>query len=196
MAIGGFASQISREMPPGNLNLKKLDIIIQETDRMEHLVRDMLDFGRPLVLHPAKVDLNELIREIVDLAQAVAGTAGVALRTHLEPHLPDLFLDKQRFKQALLNLIVNAIQASEEGNDVWIKIFTAGEKISLEVIDCGCGLKSEDEKNIFLPFFSTKKKGTGLGLGIVKKIVEAHGYEICFLHNDGEGVTFKISITI
>jgi signal transduction histidine kinase len=182
MAIGGFARQVSRKLGKGDPNHKKLDIIIQETTRLESMVGEMLDFGKPM-----KLQLTD-----TKVAKPLAKKAGVALKTDLADSLPALALDVPRVKQMLLNLITNAVQASPEGEHVLVRTRPGNPGAVLEVVDDGSGIAKEHHESIFHPFFSTKKGGTGLGLGIVKKIVETHGGEISFHPNAKKGVTFTV----
>ena len=196
MAIGGFANQVSRKLGHDDPNRNKLDIVVQETARLESMVKEMLDFGRSLELQPTKTSLNELVRESMDVAQPMAREAMVKLEADLEPSLPSLLVDIPRIKQVVLNLITNAVQASPAGELVMIKTHLSRNGVVLEVIDCGCGIKEQDRERVFHPFFSTKKGGTGLGLGIVQKIVEAHGGEVSFRSNPQTGVTFIVRLPL
>jgi signal transduction histidine kinase len=192
VAIGGFASQISSKLGHENPHRKKLEVVIQETARLESMVKNMLDFGKPMEIQPTKTSLNELVQETVKVAQPMMRKTGVELKADLNPSLPFLFLDASRVKRVLLNLITNALQASPTGERVLVKTHPAKNWGVLEVIDHGCGINQEDRVSVFLPFFSTKKGGTGLGLAIVKKIVEAHGGEVSFHSNSRQGVIFTV----
>lgn len=101
-------------------------------------------------------------------------------------------LETSRVKQVLLNLITNAIQASPDGEGVLVTTHIVNSGVSLTVSDRGCGISEENSESVFHPFFTTKKRGTGLGLGIVKNIVEAHGGEVFFCPNPEKGVTFSV----
>ncbi len=192
MAIGGFANQVSRKLPQDDPNQKKLDVVIQETARLESMVKAMLDFGRPLEIQPAKISLNELVLESIEVAQPVARKTGVELKADLEQSLPSPLLDGPRIKQVLLNLMTNAVHASPAGERVLVRTRLERNVVVLEVVDRGCGITEEHRESVFHPFFSTKKGGTGLGLGIVKKIAEAHRGEVSFRPNPGKGVTFSV----
>jgi two-component system sensor histidine kinase HydH len=194
MAIGGFANQISGKLGQDDPNRKKLDVVIQETARLESMVEKMLDFGRPLELQPTKTSLNELVQESIEVAQPMAREGGVELKADLEPSLPALFVDIPRGKQVFLNLITNAVQASSAGEHVTVRTRHAENGVAAEVIDRGCGIKEQDRQSVFHPFFSTKKGGAGLGLSIVKKIVEAHGGQVSFHTSRQEGVTFVVRL--
>jgi len=192
MSIGGFARQVSRGLKKEDPGRKKLDVVIKETARLESMVKNMLDFGRPLEIQPTKADLNKLVQETVKVAQPLATEAGVELKAELESSLPFFLFDGPRVKQVLLNLITNAIQASPAGERVFIKTFQENHRVVLKVIDHGCGITAEHYDSVFHPFFSTKKTGTGLGLGIAKKIVEAHRGEVVFSPNQEKGVTLNV----
>jgi signal transduction histidine kinase len=196
MAIGGFARQVSRKLGKGDPNHKKLDIIIQETTRLESMVGEMLDFGKPMKLQLTDTNLNELVLDSITIAKPMAKKVGVALKTDLNGSLPAMALDVPRVKQMLLNLITNAVQASLEGEHVLVRTRPGNPGVVLEVVDDGSGIANEHHESIFHPFFSTKKGGTGLGLDIVKKIVETHGGEISFHPNTEKGVTFTVRFPI
>ncbi len=196
MAIGGFASLLSRKLHSDDTSRKKLDLIIQETSRLESMVKEMLDFGKPLELELTKANLNEVVQEAIQVAKLMAMKAGVKLEADLEPSSPSLLIDIPRIKQVLLNLVVNAVQASPAGEHVLIKTHLTGNHVFLEVIDCGCGIEQDVSESIFVPFFSRSKEGTGLGLAIVRKIVEAHGGEVSFDSNNEKGVTFTVRLPI
>jgi signal transduction histidine kinase len=170
MAIGGFANQVLRKLNRDDPNRKKLDTIIQETTRLETMVRGMLDFGRAIELQTKKTNLNELAQDSMEVTQAMA----------------------KKLKQVLLNLMTNAVQASQAGEQILIKTCSTNGGVVLDVIDHGCGITEENRGSVFHPFFSTKKGGAGLGLGIAKKIVEAHRGEISFYPNTQKGITFRV----
>jgi two-component system sensor histidine kinase HydH len=197
MAIGGFTRQVSRAFKSEEPNRKKLEIVLKETARLESLVKDMLDFGKPLQIEPAQENLNKLLVEAVEMSLPMAKVARVSVEAHPEPSLPVALMDAPKIKQVILNLLSNAIQASPEGEKVTVYTSVEGNTVVLEVADSGSGIKEEDRERIFQPFFTTKKGGTGLGLAIVKKVLEAHGAKITFLVNQGgRGVTFRVSLPV
>ena len=190
MAIGGFARQVSRKLGNRDPNHKKLDIIIQETTRLESMVGEMLDFGKPMKLQITDTNLNELVLDSIKVTTPLAIKARVALKTGLVDSLSPMAVDGTRVKQMLLNLITNAVQASVEGEQVLVKTRPGNPGVVLEVVDEGHGIAEEHFESIFHPFFSTKKGGTGLGLGIIKKIIETHGGEISFRPTPEKGGHF------
>ena len=196
MAIGGFATQISKKLERNDPDQKKLDIVIRETAQLESMIKEMLDFGKPLEIQPTETSLNDLVLETLEVARPVAEKAGVEIKADPQPSLPSLVLDVPRIKQVLLNLCANAVQASPAGEQVIVRTRLARNGVILEVADRGSGITEEHSESVFHPFFSTKKGGTGLGLGIVKKIVEAHGGEIHYITNPEKGTTFIIRLPL
>ncbi|MGM0427764.1 MAG: sensor histidine kinase, partial [Thermodesulfobacteriota bacterium] len=194
MAIGGFTSQVSRKLSAKDPNRKKLDLVVNETSRLESMVKEMLDFSRPVQLQTRMENLNRLAEECIEISAPVAEDHGVKIKTEFDPELPSQSLDEYRIKQVIMNLITNAIQASPPGKTVWVRTRKGKHEAALDLSDSGCGIKEEDQEKIFEPFFSTKKEGTGLGLAIVKKIAEAHGGEISLYSNPEEGVTFSVRL--
>lgn len=194
MAIGGFVTQVSRKLPSGDPGRKKLDLVVRETSRLESMVKEMLDFGRPLELRKSAEDLNRLVEDCVEACRPIADKQGVEIRTELDPDLSPFALDRNRFDQVVMNLITNAVQASPSGETVLAQTRRDGDEAVLDLRDHGQGIREEDRDKLFEPFVSTKKGGTGLGLPIVKKIVEAHGGRVSWRANPEGGVTFSVRL--
>ena len=194
MAIGGFVTQVSRKLPSDDPGRKKLDLVVRETSRLESMVREMLDFGRPLELQKGAEDLNRLVEDCVEACRPIADEQGVEIRAEPDPDLPPLSLDRNRFSQVVMNLITNAVQASPSGKTVLAQTRRERNEAVLDLRDRGPGIREEDRDKVFEPFVSTKKGGTGLGLPIVKKIVEAHGGRVSWRANPEGGVTFSVRL--
>jgi len=198
VAIAGFARQILKKMREDDPHRDKLDIIHREAQRLESMVKDMLDFARPLNLRLAPADVNQLLRESFEVAQDLAREQGVTMETQLGADIPLTPLDAGRMKQVLINLVINAIQASPAGETVMVRSALGERNITIEVVDRGCGIPPDQKENIFVPFFTTKKEGVGLGLSLVKNIVSAHHGSVEFFdnRNPSQGVTFRITLPI
>jgi two-component system sensor histidine kinase HydH len=196
IAIGGFSRSMRHSGTLDTKNDEKLDIIIQEAQRLEHMIREMLDFSRPLELHASTDDLQPVIQDSLDVARELAGRKKVELRYQPDPGLPPCAFEAVRMKQVLLNLLNNAIEASAEGGIVAVTAFRKGKTLLLDVSDEGGGIPSNRRSEVFLPFFSTKPSGTGLGLTIVKRIVEAHRGRVEILDNPQKGATFRIVLPL
>lgn len=196
IAIGGFTRLVQQKLKPDDPNHEKLDIVIKETRRLETMVREMLDFSRPLELHRQKMDLNRMVTESLAILNDIAQQQQIELEDELSPEVPPIALDEMRLKQALINLVTNAIQASPEREVVTVRTYQNGTKLILEVSDHGNGIPVEQRSRIFNPFFTTKKEGTGLGLPIVKKIVETHNGRLEVLDNVPKGLIFKMVLPL
>ncbi len=194
ISIGGFSSLVLKKLDEDFPHRDKLEIVVQETRRLESMVRNMLEYSKPMKLNLAREDIGELLKETLALAQTVASNWGVTVRCELSKNLQPVSLDRMRMKQVLINLVTNAIEASPEGETVTVKAFLRRKNLHIEVMDCGCGIPINQRQDVFLPFFTTKKEGTGLGLDISKKIVESHGGHIEIVDNIGKGIIVKVFI--
>ena len=196
VAIGGF-SRLLRKRPSCAKDCgEELDMIIDEAQRLEAMTENMLDFARPLGLHRFKGDVNQIVNQSLALLSERAQMKKVEIKSIIALNPPHVFLDHSRLKQALLNLLLNAIEASPEGETVELHIYQKRKDLVIDVRDNGCGLPSGKKERIFSPFFTTKSKGTGLGLAIAKKIIEAHRGILEVIENPVKGVTFSVVIPL
>jgi len=196
VAIGGFAGRILRDVPQDHPHQRQLTIIVDQVAHMEQLLREMLDYSRPLELNLAPQPMNEMVQEVLALAQGLAAEQGVRLVEHLDQELGFPVVDGPRIKQVVLNLVQNAVQASSKGSTVWISTKLGEDRVLVEVADQGSGIAPEHREKLFYPFFTTKSGGTGLGLAISHKIVSAHGGELELAQSGEAGSTFRVSLPL
>lgn len=194
VAIGGLAHHLAKHPEKRQNSQEKLDLIAKEATRLEMMVREMLDFGKELELHPAPTNMNQLVQETVNLADTMARDAGVEVRVETDETVNGLSVDGMKIRQLLLNLISNAIQACSPESKVTVTTKRSQDYLLLQVSDEGCGIDVDDRDKIFDPFFTKRKKGTGLGLAIVKRIADAHGADISVENNIPRGTTITISL--
>jgi signal transduction histidine kinase len=170
----------------------KIDLVRQECDRLEKLLGDFLDFARQdsLVLEPGS--LNGELEQLLDFFAPRAAEAEVELVRYLDPELPAVRLDRETFRSAVLNLLLNAIQAMEGGGQLVVRTRASGLGVLLELIDTGPGMDAETLGKIFQAFYTTKQGGSGLGLPTARKIVEAHGGSIDIETAPGRGTKVTI----
>jgi len=169
-----------------------------ETQRLAELSNDFLRFIQQKELSKSPTKINDLIDDLVDFYGPSARKANVEIKTFLPGDLPTIELDVEPFKQGLLNLMLNAVQAMPQGGTLAIQ----GEldnavmpnRLVLNFIDTGIGMSPEVQQQIFKPFFSMRQGGSGLGLPTLKKIVEAHGGTIAVQSELGKGTKFIISL--
>ena len=192
-----------RKQTPGSADAGTLlDIVQEESERLKRVVGDLLDFARPHVLSLDPVAPSRLV---ASAAAAAAGDAADAQVTvEADESLPNLSCDEHLVRQALVNLVTNALQAPGREAPVVVRAFLAKESppeaMCFSVYDDGAGISKDVAKRLFTPFFTTRATGTGLGLAIVKRVVEAHGGEIRWHAGDGNGskrgVTFTFAIPL
>ncbi|RUM35113.1 MAG: two-component sensor histidine kinase [Desulfobulbus sp.] len=180
------------KIAPGNEKLT--DIIVEETNRLDGIVREFLDFARPR--DPAKVQssLNELVERLARFMAPEFASKKIVFKMDLSPVLPEVPMDGEQIYQVLLNIIINGIQAMEEGGVISVKTYPLphGKTVAVEISDTGIGMSDEKMEQIFTPFFTDKNRGTGLGLSISKNIVQKHGGSITVRSREGTGTTFTI----
>ena len=169
-----------------------------ETNRLAELSNDFLRFIQQKELSKYPTKINDVIDDLVDFYGPSARQANVEIKTFLPGDLPTIELDVEPFKQGLLNLMLNAVQAMPQGGTLAIQAeldhTTTPAKLILSLIDTGVGMTPEVQQQIFKPFFSLRPGGTGLGLPTLKKIIEAHGGTIAVQSEPGKGTKFIISL--
>lgn len=170
--IGGFARQLLKKATEEK-DRAKLTIIVDEVTRLEHLLAGLKELYKPPQLNLAVISLNELLEEVVDLAHSYSGGKGIEISL---AHTDDVAVevDREKMKQVMLNLVKNGIEATPPGGKVVVSTRVQEKLVEVDVTDTGEGIPEEIKKRIFLPFFTTKEQGTGLGLCISKRIVEDH----------------------
>jgi signal transduction histidine kinase len=196
VAIGGFTRLVQKHMRKDDPDWNKLGIVLRETQRMESMVKNILDFARPLELDLSTEDIELLIEESLAVVEGAAREKMVQIRRQSSPPLPSISVDAMRIKQAIINLVVNAVQASPECETVIVRSHYKEENLTIDIVDHGSGIPPEKREEIFYPFVSTRKEGTGLGLPIVRKIIEAHKGHVRILDNPERGVTFRVVIPL
>jgi two-component system, NtrC family, sensor histidine kinase HydH len=210
---GGLAHEIRNPLSTVSLNLDLLaeDFqkpetprdrrVLQRVERLQHEVyrlRDILEnflrFARVQDLGLVSTDLNTIVDELCDFYEPTASTKGIVIRTFLAADLPMTRIDADLFKQALLNLVLNAEHAMPSGGELMLTTRREGGWIVLDVIDTGVGMTEEVRARIFDAFFSTRPAGSGLGLPTARKIIEAHGGTLQVQSEPGKGSQFTVRL--
>lgn len=195
-SIRGLAQFVFNSFSKTDERKEDLNTIIQEVDRLNKLVVQVLDFAKLKKLNLTRFSLNGLIRKITELFKIEIKDKQIKFNLELSPDISQIQADEDQIKQILMNVIINAIQAIPKKGEIKIKTEKSslrGESaIKLIIEDSGIGITEKDFNQIFDPFFSTKEKGSGLGLSIVYKLVEAHQGEIKVESKEGEGTKFVI----
>lgn len=175
---------------------KRVQTLQREVRRLETIVEDFLRFARGGEINRAPHDLGGLVREVLDFVEPEDARLSIRHHAELPAGLPLVMLDPGAFKQALLNLFVNARQAMPEGGELIVRVRRSGNFVELSVTDTGVGMKPEDLERCFEVYFSTKKGGTGLGLSTTRRIVEEHGGTIAVVSELGRGTSFSIVLPL
>ena len=176
--------------------LDYLDILNEEVDRLNSIVVDYLFAVRPMDTHPVMGNLNDLIRELITFVQYELMESGVELEEVLCDKLPNIRLDEKLMKQALLNIVKNALASMPEGGQLSIRTGFKDDQVFLKISDTGGGIPRENIAKIFEPYFTTKDNGSGLGLTLVYKIIKEHGGEIHVSSKENIGTTFTIHLPV
>lgn len=182
-----------------------LETIAQATERVRKIVKGLLDFSRQTRLDPEPTDINRLVGDTISLIVNQALLKGVAVKSNPGENLPLIKLDRSQFQSVLMNIIINALDATEPGGH--INIYTAvglsgdgaGQKgVEITIADTGCGIPPENLTKLFDPFFTTKAvgQGTGLGLSVTLGIIQRHGGHIRVQSEVGKGSRFFIWLPI
>jgi two-component system, NtrC family, nitrogen regulation sensor histidine kinase GlnL len=204
--LRGAAQLLSKKVKGDNLG-EYLNVIMKEADRLNVIVNDMLDFARPAKLNKKDLNIHQVLDSVL-LLLLQEGTTGVFVKSY-DPSLPPISGDEAQLTQVFLNLVKNAKEAI--GKDGSIQIITRmitefhiveegakarGKMAAVEIKDNGCGIRHEDIEKIFTPFFTTKPKGSGLGMAISLKIVKEHNGLLKIDSTPGKGTTVSVFLPV
>lgn len=173
-----------------------LEVIEEEIERLNRIVVDFLFAVRPMDTHLENGDLNRLTNELLGFVRYELEQAGITVVKDFDPDLPELQLDARYLKQALLNIVKNAINAMPEGGMLRVATQTRGDEALLRISDNGTGMSEEVLGKIFEPYFTTRDFGSGIGLTLVYKVIKEHMGDISVISKEGHGSTFTISLPV
>lgn len=194
-SIKALATFFSEQFGEGSDGKEAAGVMVQEVDRLNRVITELLDFARPSDMKREPDDIAELISHSIKLIQQDAGNKNIKIKINTADDLCPVLIDRDRLAQCLLNLYLNAVQAMDRGGTLTVNCYTDdAEHVKIIVSDTGRGIALGDLNKIFDPYFTTKKKGTGLGLAIVYKIIESHEGQIEVKSTLDKGTTFTISI--
>ncbi len=175
---------------------QQMEIISREILRLDRVVKTFLDFTRPVELNVSEVPLQDLVNEMVELARPQADAAGIRISIHQETDGTAVRIDRDLVKQAVLNIIVNAMQAMPEGGDLRFESSVTEDTAEIRISDTGPGIPPELRDKIFRLYYTTKKNGSGIGLAMTFRIVQLHDGTIDFTSEPGKGTTFLVRLPI
>jgi signal transduction histidine kinase len=166
--------------------------VIEECDRLTARINQFLAFAKPPACRPESVGLADLVDELAMLLQPDLDEKQISLKTVLTDRCSTVTADRELLRQALFNLLQNAINFSPAGETVLLSSVPESRGCRIEVSDRGPGVAADDVKSLFTPYFTTRTDGTGLGLAIVRQITNLHGWQVRYSPRDGGGATFSI----
>ena len=185
-------SKVAAKLSEGEVSL--IDKIVETINHLTSTVEQILSFARPLSLMPRRADLNRIAGDVLQLLEPQTAANRVEVRLSLaEPDAVGL-LDESSLRAALMNLMLNAIQAMPAGGTLGVTTVRTADTLHLGISDTGAGMSEEQTRNIFEPFYTTKPQGLGLGMPFAKKIVEQHGGTISVDSRPGEGTTIRVEL--
>jgi PAS domain S-box-containing protein len=193
-AISGFANSLLRLKGLSEAGREKVQVILEESKRLDNILKSILNFSRPTQAASGAVDVNEAATSVMELMQIGCDQQNVNVSMELSPTAAKASADAELVKQCLINLVKNAMEAMPDGGALHVRTAMERDYVLLEVKDTGPGISPDILDKIFNPFFSTKGKGAGLGLAMVKKIMDDIGGELDLKNRPGEGVKVTLRL--
>ena len=205
--IKGAAQLLEREFDPDSEMLDYTRVVIRETERIDHIIRELLELASPRALRLTPINLHKILGDILLLQKQVVVDRGISFIKQLDPSIPEIMADEELLTRLFLNLICNAIDALDDDGRLTVTSrvlsdyrMTQNERnsrmVAIEVSDDGPGIPQSDLDNIWTPFFTTKSGGTGLGLTICHKIVAEHRGMIKVESDPGHGTKFTVLLPL
>jgi two-component system sensor histidine kinase HydH len=195
-SIRGFAKYFQGRLDPKTRDVRYAEAMVDEIDRLNRIIEALLDFARPaepkLQLH----SVADILDHTLQLMQADIDAESVKVVRNIQDGIPDVMVDRDQIIQAILNILLNAVEAMNKGGQITLSVSAESDNLRIDISDTGPGIPEEDMAKVFDPFFTTREKGTGLGLAIVHKIVENHNGEIRMDSIVGKATTFTILLPL
>ncbi|MFW5733707.1 MAG: ATP-binding protein [Oceanidesulfovibrio sp.] len=192
-AIAGFTNSLLKSDKMGPKEREKLEIISKETTRLEHLLSSILKFARPSSSELDKVNLNDVADDTVTLMRMGYEHQGYVIEFAPDARIPRVRAEPELLKQCIVNLIKNSVEAMPKGGRLWVRTGREGDMVTLEVTDAGQGMSDRQMDQAFSPFYTTKDQGCGLGLAMIRKILDEFGGSVRLKSKEGEGTTVTLS---
>ena len=186
-SIKGFAVYFKERLSGNKEDEQTADVMIAETERLNRVISQLIEFARPLELKKEKVQFAELVQHTIKLIAADAQKNKISVEIDAVANLPELEVDPDKIKQVLLNVFLNSLAALKESGKMIIELSPGTDNLTVIISDNGTGIEKMDLPKIYDPYFTSKPAGTGLGLAVVQKIMEAHGGKIDVKSTIGEG---------
>lgn len=196
VTIGGFARSIARETADNKTIKNSAEIIIDEVSRLEKILAVVMDFSK--VAKPAKVKMqvNEIVDNTISLMESYFKNIGIDVVKKYESMIPDIVVDQDQIRQVFLNIFKNAAESMQNGGKLIVGTTKEDEYVRIDITDTGVGMDADTIENIFTPFYTKKREGTGIGLAVSQKIVDDHEGFIKVKSELNQGATFSIFLPL
>jgi two-component system sensor histidine kinase HydH len=197
-SVKGLALLLQGKFPPKSNEHETATLLIQEVERMNRTISELLSFARPAALDLSNVDVGELLERQVRLMEADAASEGITFTLDLAEDLQLITADQDRLNQVFINILLNAVQAMTAGGEIIVSacVNMNSKTIAISFADTGSGMEQETLKQVFFPYFTTRKNGTGIGMALSQKVIADHGGTIHVQSVPGQGTTVTIELPI
>jgi signal transduction histidine kinase len=181
---------------PDSGSQQAVQVLDKEIDRLDAVVKRFLDFTRPMEVRLEATQLADVLKEVIEIAKPQLQKAKIHVAQLLPIDVPEVYVDRGLLKQAVLNLVLNAVEAMPAGGQLRLMLSRRGEMAEITVGDTGKGIPVENRQKIFQLFFTTRPGGSGIGLASTFRIVQLHNGSIDFTTEVGRGTTFRIELPL
>jgi signal transduction histidine kinase len=215
-AVGQMTAQIAHEIknPLGSIrfaaeflkrqaatnhatDLSTVEVIERSVDHLGAIVAQLSEFARPKKLNRTEINLNDLLDELLPMVADRLNAKHMQVSKQYSPDIPAGQYDGTELRKLFLNLIINAVEASEPDSSIELRTSLNGDgQVLVDIVDRGCGMDAETLRRLFEPFYTTKEKGTGLGMAIAKHIAELHGGDLSVQSRTGAGTTATVRLPL
>jgi hypothetical protein len=196
VTIGGFAQTILKHPEKIRQTQERIRIIVKEVNRLELILSEVLEFSKPVKPNFQPARINQVVNETCVLIQRELPKKKIVLKKELSPGLPKIVIGGKQVTQALLNVFKNSIYAMPRGGTITVATGRSDRYVAIAIKDTGKGIPRELADKLFTPFFTTKRKGSGLGLAVTDQIVKDHGGRIEVKSEVGKGTTFILYLPV
>ncbi len=195
-SIKGLALLLKSKSSDEGSSVETADILVQEVERLNRSIEELLDYAKPAKLNKISLDVNVVVEKTIQLVAMDLQAQGISLDSHLAEGLPEIMVDEDKLNQVFLNLFLNGIQAMANGGILTVTSMRRGDTLAVVIEDTGTGVAESNLARVFDPYFTTKNDGTGLGLAMSAKIVEEHEGKIILTSEPGKGTRVEVMLPV